>query len=171
MNECCYWLADRWNEWMKEGYWKSPVKWFQVSFSFSDTISHFYNDHLSSGFIMIITGSLALMQPHPCLILSSIQAFASVFWVLCMCSCWPRCQSTNNCYSSPSWEWDTCVADLFAQHSTDRGNVVMLNTDNWTQRLWSVTFKLQGFELCLLMEFSVIIRITKRIRHSTSMPN
>ena len=63
------------------------------------------------------------------------------------------------------------MADLFAQHSTDRGNAVMLNTDNWTQRLWSVTFKLQGFELCLLMEFSVIIRITKRIRHSTSMPS
>ena len=42
----------------------------------------------------------------------------------------------------------------------------MSNTDKWTQRLWSVTFKLQGFELCLLMEFSVIIRITKHIRHS-----
>ena len=58
-----------------------------LSFSFSDTISHFYNDHLSSGFIMIKTESLALMQSHPCLILSSIQAFASVFWVLWVCSC------------------------------------------------------------------------------------
>lgn len=112
MNECCYWLANQWNEWMKEGYWREP-SWVVPSLfsSFSDTISHFYNDHLSSGFIMIITGSLALMQPHPCLIFS-IQAFASVFWVFYMCSCWSRCQSANNCYSSPSWEWGTCVADL-----------------------------------------------------------
>lgn len=108
MNVVIDWLTNGMNEWEK-AIEESPVKWFQVS-SFSDTISHFYNDHLSSGFIMIITGSLALMQPRPCLIFN-IQAFASVFWVFYMCSCWPRCQSANNCYSSPSWEWGTCVAD------------------------------------------------------------
>ena len=120
MNECC-WLTDGMNGWkwaVEESSDNAGPK--SLLFSLSDTISHFHNGHLSSGFIINTTTSsyAALSTPY----FKWASGLSFLGWFACA-HVDPGVSQQVIATFTLLWVGHLCDGDS-AQHSKDRGKVV-----------------------------------------------